>query len=178
MTDSMSSTDFREALAQFASGVTVVTATHPSGPVGFTAAAFTSVSLSPPLILVCVGKKSSAHDRIVDAEFFGVSVLAERQAWIAEQFARSGTERFLGVRLRTEGSSRAPLIEGAIVQLECGRHALHDAGDHTILVGKVLASTTARGRPLIHFDRRFGGFLADDLPTTNAVKGSSQAERA
>jgi flavin reductase (DIM6/NTAB) family NADH-FMN oxidoreductase RutF len=134
--------------------------------------------LSPPLILVCVGKKSSVHDRVVDAEFFGVSVLAERQAWVAEQFARSGTDRFLGVRLSAEGSPRAPLIEGAIVQLECSRHALHDAGDHTLLIGRVLAGAIARGRPLVHFDRRFGGFLADGVPATGATKGASQAGQA
>jgi flavin reductase (DIM6/NTAB) family NADH-FMN oxidoreductase RutF len=124
---------------------------------------------------VCLGKKASVHDRVVEAEFFGVSVLAERQAWVAEQFARPGVDRFLGVPLTAE-PSRAPLIEGAIVQLECGRHARHDAGDHTILVGRVLAATIASGRPLLHFARRFGGFVADGA--AGASKGASKGGHA
>jgi flavin reductase ActVB len=178
MTDSISSAEFREALAHFASGVTVVAASDPEGVAGFTATGFTSVSLSPPLILVCVGKKASIHDRIVQAPFFGVSVLAERQAWIAEQFARSGVDRFLGVALRAEGAERAPLVEGALVQLECQRHGRHDAGDHTILVGKVVGGAIASGRPLVHFARRFGGFVADGAPGSGASKGASRGEQA
>jgi flavin reductase ActVB len=178
MTDSISSTEFREALSQFASGVTVVAVSAPSGLYGLTATAFASVSLSPPLILVCVGKKSSVYDRVLEATFFGVSVLAERQAWIAEQFAQSGTDRFRGVPLSADGAPRAPLIEGALVQLECARHALHDAGDHTMLLGRVLSGAIARGRPLVHFDRRFGGFVPDGAPATVAVKGATQGGRA
>jgi flavin reductase ActVB len=178
MSESISSAEFREALARFASGVTVVAARDSRGLVGFTATGFTSVSLSPPLILVCIGKKASVHDRIVDAELFGVSVLAERQAWIAEQFARPGVDRFLNVPLSNDGLPRAPRVEGALTRLECQKHALHDAGDHTLLVGKVLAGAIANGRPLVHFARRFGGFITEGQTTPGALKEASRGDEA
>jgi flavin reductase ActVB len=161
MNESVSSATFREALARFASGVTIVTAEAPAGPVGFTASAFTSVSLAPPLVLVCIAKTASAHDAVVCADHFGVSILTERQAWIAEQFARSGIDRFRDVPLRdSSATGRVPLVAGALVQLECVRETTHEAGDHTILLGRVLAGRVEDGRPLVHFARRFGGFVA------------------
>lgn len=157
MSEAISAIAFREALARFASGVTVVTAIGPEGPVGFTASAFSSVSLTPPLVLVCIGKRASAHDAIVSSDVFGVSVLDERQAWIAAQFGRSGVDRFREVPLRRE--ARVPLVDGALAQLECRRYATHDAGDHTILVGEVVDTAVTGGRPLVHFDRKLGGFV-------------------
>ena len=170
MTEQLSTAAFRDALAYFASGVTIVTARADGVPVGFTASAFTSVSLTPPLILVCVTKGASAHDAVVGAELFGVSVLAERQAWIAEQFAKSGIDRFRGVplRLAEEGALRVPLVDGALVHLECRRGATHPAGDHTILLGEVERAWISPGRPLVHFARRLGGFAGergDNAPT-------------
>src|SRR5262249_9122514 len=99
MTASVSEAAFREALAHFASGVTVVTACTRAGRVGFPASAFPSVSLEPPLVLVCVARGASAHDAVVAAEAFGVNILSERQQWIAEQFARPGVDRFAHVPL-------------------------------------------------------------------------------
>jgi flavin reductase (DIM6/NTAB) family NADH-FMN oxidoreductase RutF len=165
MTESISGAGFREALAHFASGVTIVAARDAQGLVGFTATGFTSVSLSPPLILVCISKTASAHDGVVGAELFGVSVLDERQMWIAEQFARTGVDRFDGVSLREAGAP-VPLIKEALAHLECRRHAVHEAGDHTILFGHVLGSSVSKGgRPLVHFARRFGAFSASSSPT-------------
>jgi flavin reductase (DIM6/NTAB) family NADH-FMN oxidoreductase RutF len=153
---------FREALARFASGVTVVGAHGEAGVVGFTATGFTSVSLSPPLVLVCVGKRASVHDGVVGAESFGVSVLSDRQGELAEQFARSGVDRFRGVSLMP---ARVPLVEGALVHLECRRYARHDdAGDHTILIGEVIHAAVATGHPLVHFTRRFGVFVGESGP--------------
>ena len=149
---------FREALAHFASGVTVVAARTTKGLVGFTATGFTSASLTPPLVLVCVGKSASAHDGVVSAERFGVSVLCDGQEWIAEQFARSGIDRFRDVALRPGG---VPLVEGALVQLECRRHARYDAGDHTILLGQALDGFICAARPLVRFARRFGSFAGE-----------------
>lgn len=151
---------FREALSRFASGVVIVTTHGSERPVGFTASAFSSVSLEPPLILVCVAKTASAFDAITAAEAFGVSVLGRQQAWIASQFARQGIDRFEGVALRP--GSRVPLIEGALAQLDCKRHAHHDAGDHTIVVGEVLLSHLGAGEPLVHFGRKFGAFSGLD----------------
>jgi flavin reductase (DIM6/NTAB) family NADH-FMN oxidoreductase RutF len=153
---------FREAMAHFASGVTVVAAHGEAGVLGFTATGFTSVSLAPPLVLVCVGKRASVHDGVVGAELFGVSVLSDRQAPLAEQLARSsGVERFRGVPLQP---ARVPLLAGALVHLACRRYGRHDAGDHTILVGEVLEGSVGDGRPLVHFARRFGAFVADPAP--------------
>jgi flavin reductase ActVB len=158
MSEAINSAAFREALAHFASGVTIVAARRPLGPIGFTATGFTSVSLSPPLILVCVAKTASAYDGVVGAELFGVSVLGEGQRWLAERFATSGIDRFDGVSVVAGEATSAPLIEGALAHLECRPHARHDAGDHTLLIGEVLRASTSVGRPLLHFARRFGAF--------------------
>jgi flavin reductase (DIM6/NTAB) family NADH-FMN oxidoreductase RutF len=152
---------FREALGHFASGVTVVAARTATGLVGFTATGFTSLSLTPPLVLVCVGRHASVHEGLVSADHFGVSVLSDRQGWIAEQFACSGVDRFRNVVLRSE---QIPSIDGALVRLECRRDALHEAGDHTIVVGEVLAGSVAAGRPLVHFARHFGSFVSEAAP--------------
>jgi flavin reductase ActVB len=171
MSDAIHSAAFREALAHFASGVTIVTARGSAGLVGFTATGFTSVSLSPPLILVCVAKTASAYEGVVGASHFGVSVLREDQGWIAERFATSGIDRFQGVALHAgvalqgETSPHAPaealpLIAGALAHIECRPHARHDAGDHTLLVGEVLCASTSTGRPLLHFARSFGALAA------------------
>jgi len=160
------SSAFRDALARFASGVTVVAAATDSGPVGFTATGFTSVSLSPPLVLVCIGRRASAHDAVVGAERFGVSVLSECQSWIAEQFARPRIDRFRHVpRIR----AAVPLIDGASALLQCRRHALHEAGDHTILVGEVIEALVGAGPPLVHFARRYGAFVAESAPAAESA---------
>jgi flavin reductase ActVB len=156
MSESVTVAAFREALAHFASGVTIVAARRPLGPIGFTATGFTSVSLTPPLILVCVAKTASAYDGVVGAELFGVSVLGEDQRWLAERFATTGIDRFEGVPAIEGPVTAAPLIDGALAHLECRPHARHDAGDHTLLVGEVLRASTSIGRPLLHFARRFG----------------------
>jgi len=113
----------------------IVAGYGPDGPVGLTATAFTSVSLSPPLVLVCIGRRSSSHDTLVSGAGFGVSILAADQVRAAEQCAHGGKDRFAGLSFRS--GIDVPLVEGAIAQLECFVHALHDAGDHTVLIGEV-----------------------------------------
>ncbi len=159
MADSISGSAFREALAHFASGVTIVTAVNAEERVGFTATAFSALSLAPPLVLVCISKTASAYGGVVGAARFGVNVLDERQRWLAEQFATTGIDRFHGVPLVPGGDAAVPLIEGSLVSLYCRRHALHDAGDHSILIGEVIAATLGAGRPLVHHARRFGAFV-------------------
>jgi flavin reductase (DIM6/NTAB) family NADH-FMN oxidoreductase RutF len=165
---------FREALSRFASGVVIVAAYTPEGPVGFTASAFSSVSLEPALVLVCVGKSASAYGSMVAARRFGISVLHEKQGWIAEQFARSGIERFAGVPLAT--SPRVPWIAGALAQLECEPAALHDAGDHSILVGQVLEAQVAAGQPLVHYARSFGAFERGFGPSRREAKDEARSD--
>jgi flavin reductase (DIM6/NTAB) family NADH-FMN oxidoreductase RutF len=154
----ISSIAFRETLAHFASGVTIVTVHTADGPVGFTATGFTSVSLAPPLVLVCIDEGASAHDAVVAGDHFGVSILSVEQSGIAMQFARSNIDRFHGVPLREVGGGRAPFIEGALAHLECRKHARYVEGDHTILIGRVLAADVHAGAPLLHYARHFGAF--------------------
>jgi flavin reductase (DIM6/NTAB) family NADH-FMN oxidoreductase RutF len=157
----VSSTAFREGLARFATGVTVVTVDTAEGPVGFTATGFASVSLLPPLVLVCIDKDASVHDAIVAGGHFGVSILGLEQSWVALQFARSNIDRFHGVPLRAApagGRWRAPFIEGALAHLECRKHARYVEGDHTILIGRVLVADVHSGSPLLHYARQFGSF--------------------
>jgi len=131
-----------------------------------TANSFSSVSLDPPLVLVCVAKTASAYSAITGVTRFGISVLEANQSWIASQFARQGVDRFEGVTLR-EGAG-VPLVEGALAQLVCERHAAHEAGDHTILIGTVVEVSHGPGEPLVHFARTFGGFAAHPpRPTTS-----------
>ena len=147
--------DFRRALGQFASGVTVVTTRDAKGrSLGLTVTAFSSVSLDPPLVLVCVDHRSEAHVGFRDAGHFGVSVLAEGQEEVSRRFAAGGAAKFTGLEL-ARGKTGVPLIPGALAHLECRVQASHDAGDHRIYVGEVLAAEVRPGRPLLYHDRDY-----------------------
>ncbi len=153
-----------------------MTAHGPNGPAGFTATGFSSVSLAPPLVLVCVGKRASAHDAVVAAPCFGVSILSEGQAWIADQFARSGIDRFGGVPLLEVAGREhgVPLVDGAVGSLECRPHRRFDAGDHTILVGEVVATIVGAGRPLVHWARSFGAFVPAGVTPMAVARAASE----
>ena len=162
MVETISGADFREVLSHFASGVTVVAVRGRHGPMGFTATGFTSVSLSPPLVLVCLAKDASVYDAIVEAEAFGVSILDAGQETVARRFAQHQIDRFQGVALRPGTGVQVPLIEGALAHLECKRHALQEVGDHTVVIGAVVGGFAGSGRPLVHYGRRFGTFAAHE----------------
>ena len=141
---------FRAALGQFASGITVVTTRDRAGHLlGLTVSAFCSVSLHPPLVLVCVDARSETHAAFVESKVFGVSVLAEGQETISERFARRGHAKFADLHLVT-GQHGAALVPGALAHIECALAAEHPAGDHTIYVGKVLGVGVHPGRPLVY----------------------------
>ena len=147
--------DFRRALGQFAAGVTVVTTRDAQGrSLGLTVTAFASVSLDPPLVLICVDHRSEAHIGFRHAGLFGVSILAEGQEALSRRFAAGGAAKFKGLEL-VKGTTGVPLIPGALAHLECRISATHDAGDHTIYVGEVLAAQTQPGRPLLYHDRDY-----------------------
>jgi flavin reductase ActVB len=174
MNESVSDLAFRDALAQFASGVTIVAARHGEELAGLTATAFSSVSLEPPLVLVCVAQRASAYDAVVNAERVGISVLALEQAWVARQFARHGIDKFADVPLLPGPS--VPLVDGALAHLECRRHALHPGGDHSILVLEVVSASAAGGEPLLHHARKLGGIVSESsvrpgLPATAVTPG-------
>ncbi len=149
---------FRQALGTFATGVTVVTAIDEQGrPRGFTANSFTSVSLDPPLILVCIASGSAGHAVFTNSNTFCVNVLAEDQQDLSTLFASPGDDRFSEIEWRP-GNNGNPIIDGAITNFECDRHNIVDAGDHVILIGKV-SSYEANGRsPLIYFSGSYVEF--------------------
>jgi flavin reductase (DIM6/NTAB) family NADH-FMN oxidoreductase RutF len=142
--------EFRKALGQFASGVTVVTTLDKDGsPLGLTVSSFCSVSLDPPLVLVCIDNRSETHDGFEASGVFGVSILAESQEEWSHRFAFGGAEKFTGVDLE-KGAHRVPLVPGALAHIECRVTATLPAGDHTIYVGEVLRLATRPGRPLLY----------------------------
>jgi flavin reductase ActVB len=155
---------FRNAMAQFASGVTIVTTVQADGvPKAFTASAFSSLSLDPSLILVCLDRKADSHPAFERAEHFTVSILAEGQADTALRFAKSGGDKFGGFEVEQGSVTGMPIIPGALVHLECRMHDRLPGGDHTILIGEVLsAETYAERPPLLHHNRRFGAFQPEE----------------
>lgn len=153
------STAFRNAMAQFASGVTIVTTVDDDGTAwGFTASAFSSLSLDPPLVLVCLEKKAESHPAFERADTIAISILAEDQGETAMRFATRGADKFGGFETRNGEATGLPLIPGAMVHLECRVHDRLPGGDHTILIGEVLTAHTEEKPPLLHHNRRFGAF--------------------
>jgi flavin reductase (DIM6/NTAB) family NADH-FMN oxidoreductase RutF len=148
---------FRSALGRFASGVTVVTTCAPDGTDhGMTASAFCSVSLEPPLILVCVEKIATMHDAIVSCTHFAVNVLTEKQEQLARHFAEVEGNRFEGVGF-SRGSHSVPLIDDALATLECKRAATYSGGDHTIVVGEVQSASWHDEKPLLYYRGGYAG---------------------
>lgn len=156
----VSESDLRQVMAQFAAGVTVVTTMRDTVAHALTATAFASVSLSPPLVLVCVSKTSRFHAAVTSTQTWAVSVLAAEQETLARHFSRAGRDlltQFDGVEVRPAPLSGAPMLEGALAWLECSTYASYDGGDHTILVGQVHFSAVAvPGRPLTYHRGTYG----------------------
>ena len=149
--------DFREAMSQFASGVTLVTTRALDGSAhGFTASSFASLSLHPPLVLVCMGDRATAYPIFMTAKRFAISILAEDQAHLAKLFSTRGTDRF-GDPAIVDSPLGLPVAAGALARLDCAMEALHIEGDHAILIGRPLNITLTAGKPLIHYDRTLRG---------------------
>lgn len=148
--------DLRQAFGQFATGVTVVTVRTPQGPVGMTANSFSSVSLDPPLVLWCPAKDSSRYAAFAAAPHFAVHVLAAGQEEVAIAFARRG-DAFAGLDV-AENAEGVPLLRNCLARFECSTEALHDAGDHALMVGRVAQVAMRDGRPLVFCQGVFGAF--------------------
>jgi flavin reductase (DIM6/NTAB) family NADH-FMN oxidoreductase RutF len=147
---------FRDALAQFATGVTIVCARAAGGRyVGFTANSFNSVSLDPPLVLWSLARRSTSLGIFEAAERYAVNVLSVGQVELARRFSHPHTDRFADVPYRL-GWSEAPLIEGCVAWLECRHHAHYAAGDHVLFIGHVVTVERAPGRGLVFQHGRFG----------------------
>lgn len=146
----------RDGLGCFATGVTIVTARGPDGkPVGLTANSFTSVSLDPPLLLVCIANKSGNAGVIRTADCFAVNVLQIGQQPESNRFAGKSEDRFAATRW-SEGEGGAPVLAGSLGSFECKHHAVHEGGDHFILVGEVIrAQFEPRRDPLLFFRGKY-----------------------
>jgi flavin reductase (DIM6/NTAB) family NADH-FMN oxidoreductase RutF len=134
------SDEFRHALAHWATGVAVLTCRRESLPYALTVTSFSSVSLNPPLVLVCIGKQSRFHAPVTAGDTWGVSILARDQGALARRFAAHGrayATQFDDVAT-TAAPSGTPVLDGSLAWLDCRTAALHDAGDHTVVVGEVV----------------------------------------
>lgn len=141
---------FKHALSHFASGVTIVTTEHEGTDYGLTVASFASLSLNPPLVLVCISSSSSSHEPIVRSQKFGVSILGSEQADLSGRFAARGADKFAGLEIR-RGTLGIPLIASALATLECRVHQHVSGGDHSIFIGEVVDTQTREGAPLLYF---------------------------
>ena len=147
----VSKDEFRSAMSRFASGVTVVTTQNESNhPHGMTVSAFASLSLEPPLVLVCIDKRTSIHDLLAEGRYFAVNVLAEEQEIVSRRFASRDTDRFSGTGY-AEGITGVPLLNDVLAAIECRVVHNYPAGDHTIVVGEVERTIVDDGKPLIYF---------------------------
>jgi len=162
----------RAVLGHFATGIVVVTAAGPQGPIGFTCQSFSALSLDPLLISFAAAKTSSTWPRIRELAVFCANVLAEDQEHLSTRFARSGRDRsvrldkFAGVKWRPSPAG-APVLDGGCAWIECTLGREYDGGDHTIVVGQVTALAAAPHRaPLLYHRGCYG------LPLTS-IKGSS-----
>ena len=142
---------FRSILGRFASGITIVTALDASGgDHGMTVSAFCSVSLTPPLVLVCVDHAASMHGLLMQTEAVAVNILAEGQEAISRRFADPDGDRFDGIGFR-RGERGVAVLDEALAHLEGTIVARHEAGDHTILVIEAEQGSVHRERPLLYY---------------------------
>lgn len=149
---------FRRLLSRFASGVTIVTARDPAGlPVGMTATSLTSVSLSPPLVSICVDNQADTHRALRAGGAFVINILAADQEALSRRFAvLPSAERYSGISHRFSPED-IPILDGVLAHLECDFFAAHELGDHTLFVGRVTGGTAGDGRPLLYYNGRYSG---------------------
>lgn len=149
---------FRNCMARFAAGVTVVTTNDSEGrPCGLTATAFSSVSAAPPLALVCIDKRAETHASFAQARVFAVNFLAFAQEAISARFAKSGGDKFADLAWH-KGELGVPLLDGTIGFVECRLVHAYAGGDHTIYVGEIEAGEAGEGEPLTYFRHSYRQF--------------------
>jgi 3-hydroxy-9,10-secoandrosta-1,3,5(10)-triene-9,17-dione monooxygenase reductase component len=151
----LDSKEFRNVLGLFATGVTVLTSKDKDGKgSGITANAFTSVSLDPPLVLICIDKNAQCYGCFEESKVFVVNILAQNQEEISRRFATKGIDKFEGVSWHA-GLSGVPLIDGAVGYIECKVVQGYEGGDHTIYLGEVLNVVALRDDPLLFFKGKY-----------------------
>ena len=149
------SRELRRAMGFFCTGVTVITTRDDAGrPFGLTANAVTSVSLAPPLLLVCVDRKAESHAHFFTSKVFVVNILSQEQEHLSRRFAVSGGEKFTDVACHP-GRLGAPVLDGTLAHLECRIVETHEGGDHVIHLGEVDHAEVHVGRPLLFFQGKY-----------------------
>ena len=145
----------RNVMGHFATGVTVITTRDGSGkPYGLTANAFSSLSLDPPLVMVCVDKAADCYGCFEQTQVFAVNILAEDQEDLSRRFATKGIDKFEGTP-HHQGTLGVALLDGAVASFECRLVAGHDGGDHTIYVGQIETAEASGDRPLLFFKGQY-----------------------
>jgi len=158
----ISPTTFRDAMGQMASGVTVITFNFGGLDHGFTATSFTSLSLDPMLVLVCVVKAQRSHVLLEQAGHYAVNVLGSAQKEIGMRFANAQpSDRFVGLEV-TRGTTGAPILPESLAWVDCTIREVLPGGDHSIFVGEVVAGAAlGNDQPLVYQQRRWGRFVSD-----------------
>ncbi|MEU8971201.1 flavin reductase family protein [Streptomyces monashensis] len=155
--------DFLHTMSRVPGPVTVATTADRLGHRwGFTGSSFSSLSVTPPLVLICLDKQASTHDAFTTAEHFLVNVLAHDQADIARHFARSGVDRFATGVMQPRELGLPGLADPA-ARVACALHDVLDGGDHSILVGRVESAYAGERSPLVYWDRTFAQPVTDQL---------------
>ncbi|SDV51540.1 flavin reductase family protein [Chitinasiproducens palmae] len=155
---------FRDALATFPSGVTIVSTTDAEGRHwGFTASSFSSVSMNPPLVLVCLANAAESHPAFLQASRFAINILSQDQKDVAMHFARKGVDKFGPHEFRygTPDDPHPPMLAGSAASLLCSARDAHPAGDHTVLIGEVEAVELGNAPPLVYYNRGFRELVSD-----------------
>lgn len=149
--------DFRSVLSHFASGVVVVAASGPSGPVGLSLQSFFSLSLEPPLVALAPSRTSTTWPVVAEAGSFCANVLRDDQEALCRTFARSGADKFAGVGW-AHGPVGAPRLHDALAWVDCEIERVDDGGDHWLVVARVVAMEASAGEPLVFYRSGFGSF--------------------
>ena len=152
---SLTPEEFREVISHFASGVTVVTAVHDGRPYGTTASAVTSLSLEPPMLLICMNKQSETGRAVAAAGHFAVNILGADQIELAQRFARKGNDKFAGVAV-SDGKWGEPIFDDALATLECRVAEQTAVATHYVFMAEVLSGAARAGTPLAYFRGQFG----------------------
>lgn len=161
MSTHFDSATFRHVLGHYPTGVCIVTAVEADGtPTGMVVGSFTSVSLDPPLVAFFPDRKSSSWPRLEAVGKFCVNVLAAGQTDLCRQFAARGGDKFAGVTHR-HSANGSPILDGVVAWIDCDLDVVHEAGDHFIVLGRVVALEVADpGAPLLFFQGGYGAFAA------------------
>lgn len=156
MASTVNPEQFKRVMSTLATGVTVITTVHNNKQYGFTASSFTSVSLSPLLILFCINVNSFSVKAFTDSRYFAVSILSENQQHLSKHFALPNPDKFIGISYNLGQYSKCPLIEEAICHIECNKFDCYNVGDHSVIIGEVINSKVNNNlNPLIRYLREY-----------------------